>query len=97
MKISDNIFQKMKSDLAIIIKAYGLSELKFGELKESDFYTLWHFVYCNRKYPESNKNVRLVNGKRLLSLDINFEYYPCDTNDNTLGTALKKAIKEILI
>jgi hypothetical protein len=96
MKINENVYYKMKSDLRVIIKAYGLSELKFTDLSISDFYTIWHFVYMNRRYSDDNRNVKFINGKRLLSMDDNYVYYPCDTNDDTLLTGLKKAIKEIL-
>lgn len=95
MKVNDNIFQKMISDLRIIIKAYNIDSLQYSELSVSDFFTIWHFVYSNRRYSNDNRNVKFVDGKRILEQDNNFEYYPCDTNDNTLLTALKKAVNII--
>jgi hypothetical protein len=96
MKIDSNTFLKMKTDLSVIIKSYNLNYIKFEDLTDSDIFAIWSFVYNNRKYTESNKNVKFIDGMRLLPLDIDFNYYPCDTNDNTLLTALKKAIKDIL-
>jgi hypothetical protein len=95
MKINDNVLQKMISDLRVVIKAYNLDSLKYTELSISDFFTMWHFVYNNRRYLNDNRNIKFVEGKRILEHDDDFEFYPCDTNDDTLLTALKKAVKII--
>ena len=98
MKVNELVFKKMKSDLRIVLDYYkDLYGITFDniEIPVSTYFNLWHSVYANKRYTNDNKNVNFVEGKRLFELDESFEYYPCDTNDDTLLTALRKAIKEI--
>jgi hypothetical protein len=99
MKVSELGFQKMKSNLKVVLDYYrNIHGLTFNgiDIPESTYFNLWSIVYANKRYTDDNKNVKFVNGKRLFEYDETFEYYPCNTNDKTLFTALKKAINELI-
>lgn len=99
MKVTKEIYLQMKKDLKIVLDHYlYVHNVNFntGDIPESTYFNLWHIVYSNRRY-ELNPNIIFVNDKRLLEYNPEFEYYPCNTNDNTLYTALKKATDELLL
>jgi len=99
MKVSEIEFQKMKSNLKVVLDYYyNIHGVTFNyiDIPESTYYNLWNIVYANKRYTDENKNVKFINGKRLFEYDETFKFYPCDTNDNTLLTALKKVIKELI-
>lgn len=53
------------------------------------------FVFVNKTYPDSNPNVKFINGKRLFNINDSFELYPNDCNDTNIETAVKQALKTI--
>lgn len=56
--------------------------------------TVHYFVYKNLRFPSNNPNVTFMpDGSRLLEIDETFELYPNDTNDDTVSTAVRKALK----
>jgi len=99
MKVTEVEFQKMKADLKVVFDYYrNVHGITFNGIKyipESSYFNFLCIVYANKRYTDDNRNVKFINGKRLFEYDETFEYYLCDTNDNTLYTALKKAVKEI--
>ena len=51
----------------------------------------------NRRYNDSNLNIRKgLDEKRLLEYNPDYEIYPCNTNDETLETALKYILEKLL-
>jgi hypothetical protein len=102
MKVSKIELEKMKSDLRVVLNHYNkVHNISFEgfdvfDIPDSICFNLWTIVYSNRRYGNDNSNVIFVNNTRLLEYDENFVFYPCNTNDNTLLTALKKAIKELI-
>lgn len=97
MKVSQDVLIKMKSDIEVILNHYNLINIKYEDFSTTDIFNIWSIVYANRKYNENNSNVIFTsNDVRLLERDLTFEWYPCDTNDNSLETALRKVLKEIL-
>lgn len=98
MKVTQIEFEKMKADLRVVFNYYktihNISFKGINDIPVSTYFNLWHIVYANKKYTDDNRNVIFVNGERLFKFDDYFEYYICDTDDNSLLTALKKAFKE---
>lgn len=93
MKIDSIVRQKMKEDIAIMVNYFfpiGISELSIGNM-----HNVWFKVFSNRKYDDKNPNVIFIDGVRLLSYDEHYELYPCDSNDNSLQTALISIFKEL--
>jgi hypothetical protein len=97
MKVTPEVYQKMKSDIKVILNIYFpyAETIPFEFFRISDLHEIWFKVYANRKYEDSHPMVQKKNGKRVLKLDESFEMYPCDTNDNSLQTALIKLFKEL--
>jgi hypothetical protein len=106
MKISNEVFEQIKKDIEKLFQYYNLMNLNYEKLDSKDFFNTWHRLYINIYSPtecningklEINPNIDfLPNGQRLFEYNPNFEFYPCNTNDSTLLTALKKAVKQIL-
>lgn len=94
MKIDSTTRNKMKEDLTTVVNYY-FPHGKPSELSIGNMHTLWFKVFCNRKYEYNNGNVIKIDGKRLMELDFDFTLYPCDSNDNTLQTALISIFKEM--
>ena len=90
---------KIKHDTFIIMSERILKALKYLEVRASnitdtcDQIRVWSFVVSNIKYNDSNLNVVTIGGKRLFAQDRSIEFYPDNTNDKTLETALKKVFK----
>ena len=107
MKVSKEVFEQMKLDISKLYNHYNLiGKINFENLDSKDYKDTWHRLYnnitqasevkINGKF-EINTNVDfLPNGDRLFEYNPKFELLPCGTNDKTLTTALKKAIKEVL-
>ena len=106
MKISNEVFEQMKKDIEKLFQYHNLINIEFSKLDSKDLYNTWHRLYTNIYSPtecringklEINTNIDfLPNGKRLFEYNPKFEYYPCDTNDSSLLTALKKVVKQVL-
>ena len=95
MKVDVNTKNRMKNDIKVICDYFfpkGINELSIGNI-----WNVWQKTFENRKYHETNGNVVSIEGKRLLTQDLNYELYPCNTNDNTLQTALISIFKELNI
>jgi hypothetical protein len=93
MKIDINTRQQMKNDIKVICDYFfpkGITELSIGNM-----HNVWFQTFCNRNYHETNGNVISIEGKRLLDQDLNYEIYPCNSNDNSLQTALISIFKEL--
>ena len=69
--------------------------LDLSKLTESEMNFIYFKGYCSIQYEDNNPNVLKINDKRLFEYNPNFKYYQCDTNDNTLNTAIKQAFKSI--
>lgn len=106
MKVTKEVFEKMKSDIKVILDHYKLKTESIESISDSTLFAIWRKVYQNRYSPSEVKfnGVMQVNpnvdfndvGERILERIDTFEFYPCDTNDNTLLTALRKATKELI-
>jgi hypothetical protein len=106
MKISNEVFEQMKMDIEKLFQYYNLMNLDYKKLNSKDFFNTWHRLYQNIYSPtecminsklEINPNIDfLPNGQRLFDYNPNFDFYPCNSNDSTLLTALKKAVKQVL-
>jgi len=94
MKINETTRQLMKSDIKTICD-YHFKNIMIEELSIGNMFLLWHAVYMNKQYDDNNLNVLKVNGKRILERDTNYNYYPCDSNDTTLQTALISIFAEL--
>ena len=95
MKIDSTTRNKMKTDIQIVCDYFfpkGVYELSIGNM-----HNVWFKCFANRNYPNDNGNVIFIEGKRLLEQDITYSLYPCDSNDNTLQTALISIFKELNI
>ena len=99
MKVDFKTLQSITRDLKVIVELCGYMEVfrRYKDNKVATAHTLWHGVYCNRRYPSDNPNVKFIGLKRVLPYTPDFERYPCDTKDDTLKTALIKALDSILI
>ena len=65
---------------------------------DSDLMHVWFRTATSASFDDTNPNVlRDADGKRLFEYDFNYPLYPCDTNDITMQTAIRKAIKSYLI
>jgi len=105
MKVTKEVFETMKSDIKVVLDYYNVSGI-ITEFPESVLFAIWHKVYQNRYSPstvkingivEENPNVDFKeNGERLLERNTDFVFYPCNTNDATLLTALRKAVEQVL-
>jgi len=93
MKIDNITKNKMKKDIEVICNYYLKKEVK--ELRIGDLFNIWNKVYCNRHYSNDNPNVVLIDNIRLLPMDFSIDFYPCNTNDNTLQTALIQILTEL--
>ena len=105
MKVTNEAFQKIKSDIKAVMDFHNVSgtiEIYSDEILTS----IWHRTFQNR-YSQSrvkiggvevsNPNIDFKeNGDRLLERDTKYKLYPCDTNDTTLLTAVRKAVNEII-
>ena len=92
MKIDNAILQRMKEDITILLEHYDYIDyvMKAG-FNEGKMFQTWHKVYASIKYGDDNQNVaKKADGTRLFKRNPEYNYYPCDTNDNTLSTGLKK-------
>lgn len=95
MKIDKLTLDQMKNDIEVICKYFfpkGINELSIGNM-----HNIWFKTFANRKYDDLNGNVIFVNGKRLLKQDDLYSLYPCDTNNNSLQTALILIFKQLNI
>ena len=92
MKIDEGTRKQMLTDVKAIIKylPYDLDNLEIWQKHD-----IWFRTYANRKYPDNHPYIYKKNGKRVLEQDLNYELYPCDTNDNTIETAINWIIKNI--
>ena len=100
MKVDFKHYQEMKAELKTLINHIGYIKLyQYWVNNKQDrislSHSLWHKVYCNKTYTADNPNVIMTRQGRLLRYDPEFSMYPCNTNDDTLKTALIKAITEI--
>ena len=93
MKIDKSTKELMKKDIEVICSYYLKKEVK--ELRIGDLFNIWNKVYVNRHYSDSNSNVILIDNVRLLPMDLSIDFYPCDTNDNTLQTGLIQILTEL--
>ena len=95
MKIDKNTLQIMTNDIKVIIDHKKL-DVNLLDVNELNY--LWFATYCNRTYSDDNKNVfKDSSGNRVLSyIDReNYDLYPCNTNDNTIYTALNVILKTL--
>ena len=88
MKVTGNDLLKMRADIKILVD-YLTEGKGFKNPSITTMHDVWFNVYANRRYEDSHPMVIKIEGKRLLEQDKNFDLYPCDTNDNTIETALK--------
>ena len=99
MKINAQARRSMKSDLLTVVNHYGFISMfqAYTADKVNIAFKLWQKVHMNRAYSSDNPNVILVNkyAGRLLPYTPDFELYPCNTNDDTLKTALVKVLNDI--
>jgi hypothetical protein len=98
MKIDRSTYLKMQADINIILPYYMVRyEVEKKEITEGLMHDIWFRVYANRAWADNDPRIfRTELGERLLRLDKDFDLYPCDTNDDTIGTALNKIRKEFL-
>ena len=97
MKVTKEVLEQMKSDIKTVLDYYLVVKPKFEDLYKSDYFTIWSWVWMNRRYNDSNLNVRKgLDGKRLLEYNPDYEIYPCNTNDETLETALRSILEKLL-
>ena len=105
MKVTNEVFQKMKSDIKAVMDFHNVSGT-IGIYSDDILLSIWHRTFQNR-YSQSmvkiagvevtNPNIDFKeNGDRLLERDTKYELYPCGTNDSTLLTAVRKAVNEIV-
>ena len=95
MKISQNTKNQMISDIQVIVNHLAKNSRVFDITEPTTQYLLWNITVINRKYDNKNGNVIFVNGSRLLPQIESYDFYPDNTNDNTITTALKSVFKEI--
>ena len=97
MKVTPEVYSKMKSDIKVMLKVYFpyAETIPFEFFRISDMHDIWFKTFVNRNYEDSHPMVKKREGKRVLSFDPNYELYPCDTNDNSIQTALIKIFKEL--
>jgi len=97
MKVTKEVREQMKSDIKTVLDFYLPNYPNYLDLSVRDYYTIWSWVWMNKKYDDSNGNVRFTkDGNRLFEYNPDFEIYPCNTNDKTLETALKSILFELL-
>ena len=98
MKITKGVFNDMVAKMRIMVNFIGrdICEQSFHNNPVGCAFNIWSMVYFSVNYPDKNPNVRKVRGVRLFVHDDSFELYPCNTNDDTLQTAVVKAVKQIL-
>jgi hypothetical protein len=97
MKIDNRTFENMLKDIKAILPYYLVrKQTELSEITIGTMYDIWFYVHANRTW--DSRDVRIFRtelGERVLSFNRDFDYYPCDTNDDTLGTALKKIMNQI--
>jgi len=98
MKVNKQIFNQLKSQLETLVEHLGFEQTQqqYHQEKVGTAFWLWHKLYMCISYPDDNPNVfRKADHSRLFKQDASFVLYPCDTNDDTLLTALVKALDQI--
>ena len=96
MKIDNLTLANMEQDIKTVIKNTDFP-VKISDLTVYDLNNIWFMTWCNRTYPDNHPMVIKINGQRILSFIDRDEYdlYPCNTNDNTIFTALNKILKNL--
>ena len=93
MKIDNSTLSSMQSDIEVIIKHFNI---EVSMLTVYNINSLYYMAYCSRKYDSTNKNVLKDSaGNRLLSQNLNYSLYPCNTNDTTIFTAFNRILKNL--
>jgi hypothetical protein len=98
MKIDNNTYLKMQSDINAILPYYMVrKQVEKHEITESLMHDIWFTVYANTRWADNDPRIfRTESGERVLKYNPNLDLYPCNTNDITLSTALNKIRKELI-
>ena len=96
MKINLETRKKMVQDMLVVVDYFKITPEQLEKITIGELHNIWFHAFINRNFNDSNSNVKFINGKRLLKQDKTVEQYPCDSDDNTLTTALKWCLREII-
>ena len=99
MKVDKVTYTRIVSNLETIIDYFGKSDIlvMFEDDNVNTAFMLWHKLFCCKTYDTENPNVlKAEDGSRYFLLDDTWTLYPCNTNDDTIKTAIVKAVKEVL-
>lgn len=100
MKVTKDVYSDIEEKVSIVLP-YLLPKDKgaitIDRFTNSDLMHVWFRAATSVSFDDTNPNVlRDANGKRLFEYDFNYPLYPCDTNDTTMVTAIRKAVKNYL-
>lgn len=90
MKVKEPEYSKMKEFIFKVLAAFEISP---KQIRNEHFFHLWMKTFYCVTYPDDNPNA-LIKGKRIIPQQ-DFPLYPCQSNDDSLNTAIRKIIKEL--
>ncbi len=90
MKINADKRKEMADLIDTTLQAVGATRADINT--EGLMRRVWYKTYCFATYGDDNPNA-YHNGKRVFEQRDDVELYPCDSNDDTLLTALRAIFK----
>lgn len=94
MKIDKKTLTYMQADIARVLDKLNVSPANINTT--ADRLSVWHRVYMCRAYTDDHPAIYCRDDStRILSYQEDYPMYPCGSNDDSLDTALKYAIKKI--
>lgn len=89
MKVDKKTLIEISKKFKLVIKHFKLDIVE--KPTDTDLWRMWHWIHEEIAY--DNSHPRFDDHKRIFEYDPNHSLYPCDTNDKTMTTALRKAYK----